>query len=219
MLRWKCWNSIWLKQYVLLHTPLLTTSLPERVSSRSRCVWTLRLTRYHTLQSRLTYKQTSVAPHFKPPAWLFLSCLCTLTRILLLIFSVLPSPIHVLFKKKKMSSIRLSKQSCWSYHYVLGAAGFNSGSRPHRDNDVCFVCSVSPPFNTPHALFNGVLLSSVLTTSSPQPFRSSLNPFLWITDRVLFPPPPLHSTQVAGRNYCLFKYKLKCWPLHGVGFQ
>lgn len=116
-----------------------------------------------------------------------------------------------------MSSIHLSKQSCWSYHYVLGAAGFNSGSRPHRDNDVCFVCSVNPPFNTPHAPFNRVLLSSVLTTSSPQPFRSSLNLFLWITERVLFPPPPLHSTEVAGRNYCLFKYKLKCWPPHGMG--
>lgn len=118
-----------------------------------------------------------------------------------------------------MSSIHLSKQSCWSYHYVLGAAGFNSGSRPHRDNDVCFVCSVNPPFNTPHAPFNRVLLSSVLTTSSPQPFRSSLNLFLWITERVLFPPPPLHSTEVAGRNYCLFKYKLKCWPPRGMGFQ
>lgn len=199
MLRWKCWNSIGFKQYRLLHTSLLTTSLPERGSSRSCCVRT-RLTRYHTLQLRLTYKQTSVAPRLKPPAWLFLSCLGTLTRILLLIFSVLPPAIHVMCKK--MSLIHLSKQICWRYHYVLGAAGFNSGSRPHRDNDVCFVCSVHPPFNNPQAPFNRVLLS-VLTTSSPQPFRSSLNPFLWITDRVLFPPPPLHSTEVAGEELLL----------------
>lgn len=69
----------------------------------------LRLTRYHTLQSRLTYKQTSVAPRFKPPAWLFLSCLCTLMRILLLLFSVLPPSIHVLFKKKCLQSIWVNK--------------------------------------------------------------------------------------------------------------
>lgn len=47
--------------------------------------------------------------------------------------------------------------------------GFNSGSGPHRDNDVCFVCSFSPPINSPHAPFNRLLLFCVLTTSSPRP--------------------------------------------------
>lgn len=32
-------------------------------------------------------------------------------------------------------------------------------------------------------------------------------------------PTPIHSMEVVGRNYCLFKYKLKCWPLHGTRFQ
>lgn len=113
---WQCWDENaeigYGQQYLLLHTPLLTTFLPERVSSWSRRVWTLHSTRHHTLQLRLTYKQTSVAPRFKPCAWLFLSCCCTLTRILLLIFSVLPPSIHVPFFFFFMSSIHLSKQSC-----------------------------------------------------------------------------------------------------------
>lgn len=33
------------------------------------------------------------------------------------------------------------------------------------------------------------------------------------------PSPPLHSMEVVGRNYCLFKYKLKCWPLRSMGLQ
>lgn len=72
------------------------------------------------------------------------------------------------------------------------------GSRPRRDNDVCFVCSSNPPFNTPHAPFNRLLLLCVLTTSLPWPFHFFWNLFLWITDRVFISPPAPPSLPFRG---------------------
>lgn len=98
---------------------------------------------------------------------------------------------------------------------------FNWGLRPHRHNDVCFVCPCNPqctPLNTAYALFNSLFLLLCFNNLFASAFLLFLK-FLPVNYRLGLIFSPFHSMEVVGRNYCLFKYILKYWPLHGMRFQ
>lgn len=96
---------------------------------------------------------------------------------------------------------------------------FNWGLRPHRHNDVCFVCPCNPqctPLNTAYALFNSLLLLLCFNNLFASAFLLFLK-FLPVNYRLGLIFSPFHSMEVVGRNYCLFKYILKYWPCMAWG--